>query len=799
MFPRHLPSLLTNLKFLLVRKMFLALGLYLLFFNLDAQKRILFVTSNQHFYGNTKINTANHFGELVVPYDLFRQAGIEVDFMSPKGGAIPIGYIATSNPTHKKYLYDGIFMNRLANTMHPSAVVPEQYSSIYYGGGGAAMFGVAEDTTIQRIARAIYNNNGFVSTLCHGTAGIAYLKDDKGNSLYSGRKITGYPDSQEDRNEEYYKTFPFAMDKAINDNQGNFVYSEKDNFYVIDGRFITGQDPTAAESVAKEIIKQVNAMNINVNNSKSDLDLVRETLMDYIEGTANGQPERLKKAFHPKFNLYAVANDTLWTRSGEQYINNFKDGERSNRLGRIVDIDIEKDAATAKVEIIMSDTRIFTDYFLLLKYQGSWKIVHKSYTSRELPKSPTVQVEINGEYYDPFMGDYVTPNNEIIVVGRSKPKMYVLNDKTLELRGLNKVNDNTWTAGKTIVSNDVVQTYKFMKNKIEIYENDKLITTAIKKEFYTNEKVKYRNANGVKLGGSLFLPKTPNGKAVVLVHGAGAENRNGYASNLRILADQIARTGVTVLTYDKQGIGESEGKSYETIGYNELAQDALAGIDYLRSRKDLLLNKIGLVGIWQGGKVNAKAIDLAIDKIDFVANLTASPITDSQSDQDGTKANMECKGGYSEKQILNVLKQRKLFFDFIVNPTLAKELDELTKSLEQDTLIKKLFLPTSDKVDLKNRNQWYTTLDLNYDPLSALRNFDKPIYMQFNEFEDYPLAYAEKKIMDNLKKKNIQTTIIPNAQHGGFETNDKCNNNFNLLTNYHKDYFAKLKDWLIAL
>ena len=51
-------------------KLFLVFGLVLLFFNLNAQKRVLFVTSNQHFYGNTKINTSNHFGEIVIPYDI---------------------------------------------------------------------------------------------------------------------------------------------------------------------------------------------------------------------------------------------------------------------------------------------------------------------------------------------------------------------------------------------------------------------------------------------------------------------------------------------------------------------------------------------------------------------------------------------------------------------------------------------------------------------------------------------------------------------------------------------------------
>jgi putative intracellular protease/amidase len=365
-----------------MRKMLLVFGLSLLFFKLSAQKRILFVTSNQHFYGNTKINAANHFGEIVIPYDIFTKAGFEIDIMSPKGGAIPLGYISTSNATHKKYLYDGLFMNKLAHTMKPSEINADNYSTIYYSGGGAAMFGVAEDTTIQTIARKIYNRNGVVSTLCHGTAGIAYLKDDSGKSLYAGRKITGYPDSQEDKNEAYYKTFPFAMDKAINDNKGNFVFSEKDNFYVVDGRFITGQDPSSAASVANAIILQLNDGKLSMAKPKSDLDQIKETLLDYIEGTANGEPKRLRKAFHPKFNLYTVAKDTLWTRSGEQYIANFTEGEKSNRIGRIISIDFEKDAAIAKAEIVVPDWRTFTDYFLLMKYEGAWKIVHKSYLSQ---------------------------------------------------------------------------------------------------------------------------------------------------------------------------------------------------------------------------------------------------------------------------------------------------------------------------------------------------------------------------------------------------------------------------------
>lgn len=389
--------------------------------NLGAQKRILFVTSNQEYYGNTRIAASNHFEEMVVPYDLFLKAGFEIDFVSPKGGAIPVGYINTSDSIQKQYLYDGFFMDKLEHTLQPEFIVARNYAAIYYSGGGAAMFGVPEDSTIQQIANSIYHQNGVVSAICHGTAGLAYLKDENGQSLYKGRKITGYPDKLENREMNYYKAFPFSIDKAIESNDGNFVYSDKgrDGFYIVDGRFVTGQDPTSASKVAHEVIAILSSNFIEPKaKGKTDLEQISEALMDYIEGTANGQPERLRKAFHPDFNLYTVAKDTLWIRSGEKYISNFKPGEKSNRLGKIISIDFEKDAAIAKAEIIVPGWRTFTDYFLLLKYKGSWKIVHKSYTFRELPGKATRNREnektkkideILGAYYqhDLFNGSVI--------------------------------------------------------------------------------------------------------------------------------------------------------------------------------------------------------------------------------------------------------------------------------------------------------------------------------------------------------------------------------------------------------
>ncbi len=221
-------------------------------------ERILFIVSNAHYYGDSDLYTSNHFSEIVSAYDVFGKSGYKIDFISPEGGAIPIGYINTSDSLQKKYLYDNDFMDDLERTKRPSEVKASDYKAVYYGGGGAAMFGVAENEAIQKIAMEIYENQeGVVSAICHGTAGIVNLKTKNGEYLYSGKKVNGFPDAFERMEAEYYKTFPFSIQNIISERGGDFQFSEEgwDDFMVADGRLITGQDPSAAASVAKKVVE----------------------------------------------------------------------------------------------------------------------------------------------------------------------------------------------------------------------------------------------------------------------------------------------------------------------------------------------------------------------------------------------------------------------------------------------------------------------------------------------------------------------------------------------------------------
>ncbi|CAN5373882.1 hypothetical protein BH20ACI2_BH20ACI2_13780 [soil metagenome] len=190
-------------------------------------------------------------------------------------------------------------------------------------------------------------------------------------------------------------------------------------------------------------------------------------------------------------------------------------------------------------------------------------------------------------FYDELLGDYADEKNNLIVIGRSQARLYAYFPTTRIFRGLKKLNATTWTSGKNVISDEVVDKKFVFKTKdqksiLEIYDGEKLVSTAEKQNIYKTEKLFFTNKDNIKLGGTLFIPAKNTGKAIVLVRGSGGQDRNGYASIIRLLADFFARNGVAVLTYDKQGVGESQG-DWTSESFSKLADDALAGVEYLKN------------------------------------------------------------------------------------------------------------------------------------------------------------------------------------------------------------------------
>lgn len=222
-------------------------------------QRILFIVSNAHFHGNSDLPTGVSFSEIVKAYDVFKKAGYTVDFVSPEGGAIPLAYINTSEKIHKQYLYSNDFMYAIKHTKMPSQINPAHYLAVHYVGGGNAMYGVAENKAIQKLVMTIYeDNNGIVSSVCHGTAGIVNLQTKDGKYLVEGRRISGYPEAYENQTKAYFKEFPFLIQKTIEQRGGSFFYSEVNTPHIeVDGRIVTGQNHLSSPLVAQKMVEML--------------------------------------------------------------------------------------------------------------------------------------------------------------------------------------------------------------------------------------------------------------------------------------------------------------------------------------------------------------------------------------------------------------------------------------------------------------------------------------------------------------------------------------------------------------
>ena len=122
--------------------------------------------------------------------------------------------------------------------------------------------------------------------------------------------------------------------------------------------------------------------------------------------------------------------------------------------------------------------------------------------------------------------------------------------------------------------------------------------TAPSRSRFAEREVRFANG-AVTLSGTLFVPRVRGPRpAILFLHGSGPEGR--WANHW--LARRFAEAGFVALTYDKRGVGRSQG-DWQTAGFELLAADAESGIGFLRSRADVDPSRIGIYGHSQGGSV----------------------------------------------------------------------------------------------------------------------------------------------------------------------------------------------------
>jgi uncharacterized protein len=126
---------------------------------------------------------------------------------------------------------------------------------------------------------------------------------------------------------------------------------------------------------------------------------------------------------------------------------------------------------------------------------------------------------------------------------------------------------------------------------------------------FDEHRVEFHNQD-VKVAGSLLLPRSEVPvPAVVFVHGAGPQAREPY----REVGAYFASQGIAALIYDKRGTGQSGGTYESREPYENLVNDALAGVAFLKQRREIAASQIGIWGLSQGAYISAAAASRSED------------------------------------------------------------------------------------------------------------------------------------------------------------------------------------------
>ena len=219
--------------------------------------KILMALTNQSRYGETGHATGLWLSEATEFVDIVGKAGFDIDYVSPQGGYVPI------DPRSFKYatvrdlqIYNSQSFQEmaLADSKHPSEINPDEYVAIYFAGGHGAMWDFTHNVLLQSIAAKIYKNKGFVTSVCHGIAGLLYINDDTGKPLITGKKITGFTGTEEFLSGKKY-IVPFLNQQVATEQKAEFKKARAYKAFVVqDGQLITGQNPFSVRLVAEKLL-----------------------------------------------------------------------------------------------------------------------------------------------------------------------------------------------------------------------------------------------------------------------------------------------------------------------------------------------------------------------------------------------------------------------------------------------------------------------------------------------------------------------------------------------------------------
>ncbi|GGZ60626.1 dimethylallyltransferase [Lysobacter xinjiangensis] len=220
--------------------------------------KVLMVLTSHDRLGDTGKKTGFWLEEFAAPYYVFKDAGVDVALVSPKGGQPPLDPKSdepdAQTPATERFRKDPDAQKALAHTGRLVDVQASEYDAVFYPGGHGPLWDLAEDHDSIALIESTYAAVKPVALVCHAPGVLRHAKGIDEAPLVRGRRVTGFTNSEEAA-VGLTDVVPFLVEDMLKANGGRYEKKADWASHVItDGNLVTGQNPASSEAAAKAVL-----------------------------------------------------------------------------------------------------------------------------------------------------------------------------------------------------------------------------------------------------------------------------------------------------------------------------------------------------------------------------------------------------------------------------------------------------------------------------------------------------------------------------------------------------------------
>ncbi len=218
----------------------------------DGDKRVIMLISS---YGSEEAPELSYdLEELAQAYLVLHDNGVQVDIMSPKGGAV----LVKNNKDDLAYIqrFKQLALSQLENTLAPAAVNINDYHALFVIGGAGAMIDLPADAATQTLLGSAISRDMTITAVCHGPAALVNLQTADGGWFVEGKRMNSFTNTEEHAfSAEQIEHFPFLLEDKLKERGAIFVNNAPMLPYVaVDGSLITAQNPSSVAKAAEATV-----------------------------------------------------------------------------------------------------------------------------------------------------------------------------------------------------------------------------------------------------------------------------------------------------------------------------------------------------------------------------------------------------------------------------------------------------------------------------------------------------------------------------------------------------------------